>query len=290
MRFLALILALPAAQAAALAQSLLPLDLYPRAAAMGGAAVASDQPSLGALRHQPAGLAGLAGYSQSFAYLNSFGDWQHHWLAAGFPTSVGVLALEYTGSGMRPITWYDELGNAGGLLEAQSQALGLNWAGRPLPGFSAGGTLRGFSSELGGYKSSGFSFDLGALWKSSGALSLGLALQHLGRQGAFYREEEPMPSLGRMGMGLDLPSPGGRIRIQAEALLPLSDALYQQWRSGVEAAFGAFAARAGAVLERGVLRASFGAGARTGMLQLDYAFSPEPLLGGSHRFGLTFSQ
>ncbi len=110
--------------------------------------------------------------------------------------SLGVNILHYNGG---PIELLTAAGDERSV-KAQSDLVGLLSLNRKLGQVILGGSLKYLSSELiEEYSDSTFLFDVGAKYLYSEQLQFGAALQNLGGQIKYLDEQEPLPSLFRIG-------------------------------------------------------------------------------------------
>jgi tetratricopeptide (TPR) repeat protein len=245
---------------------------------------AGDDASM--LQANPAGLARVGGTQLILMH----DEWsaeaglrrEHLGLAQGLGRASGLgVSVDYLSLG--ELTARDVDGSLGG----SSGAYGINGS----VGFASsllaedalklGASFEWAQEQLLGQTSSGLGGGLGALYDFGSGLSVGGSLQHLGSGpgGA------SLPMQGAVGFGWAFPQRRGLIGLDAVWLAQAPS----QLRAGLELQLGALALRGGwrqalGAPDGDVLGGpSLGAGFRSGVFALDYAFVPYGGLGAAHR-------
>ena len=262
------------------------LDMDAKVSAMGGAAVAR-RADLSGLRSNPATIVGLSSPRASFTHLSAFSEWDHDWLAVALPFGANALGLELLSSRLRPFSYYDDLGNEVGTLNAGSLEAAIAY-GRALHSVAIGVTARVFRGQLADYSNWGYAGDLGLQWKPFKWACLGAALQHVGTQTAYYQVVDPLPTLWRVGaQAFGQPTQLLGLNAGAEFLQSLDPGRGPEVRLGAEAElFHRLALRGGGHLQDKSWFPSFGLGFKVAGLELNYAYRPVESLGADHMLTL----
>ncbi|MCY3767531.1 MAG: PorV/PorQ family protein [Gemmatimonadetes bacterium] len=256
-----------------------------RAEAMGGAytAVARDQT---AAAWNPAGIGALTGKDFLVTHHSSFqeiqqiyGGWAYGNGRSGVALSLGIYSVggieARTGPSAQPQGTF-------GIYEIIA---GLTYAKRIKPGFYAGATVRALHESIGPEQASGFSVDLGLLYRfGMKGLIAGASYRNLGRMEVMDTQRTPLPGTFRAGIAwrakwltgsLDLSAPRhGSVGVHTGVELRVK---------------GALCLRAGYRTGHDIRDWSFGFGIQPGSWRMEYAYVPAALgLDGSHRleFGI----
>jgi len=222
------------------------LPVFARAESMGGAytAIAEDA---GAFFYNPAGVARYQG--ENFLVSSAYADWVE---GAKKISTVVILpddfgdhiflrgaSLDYfTVSGLKA---YDEYGNRDGDISYYDLAVGLNF-GKKFDSLAVGTNLKLLLEKLDDYSGSGFSADLGALYKATEEIQLGASLNNLGtfsleeidvdmpttyRIGAAYK----IPEFFTLGLDLENNSKGSNIHLGSEVYVIEELSVQAGWKS-----------------------------------------------------------
>ena len=256
-----------------------------RAEAMGGAytAVVGDQT---AASWNPAGLGALKGkdflvtHHSSFQEIQqTYGGWAYGNTRAGVALSLGIYSVggieARTGPSAQPSGTF-------GIYEINA---GLSYAKRIKKGLYGGTTARVLHEAIGPERASGFSVDLGVLYRFSGErLTVGASYRNLGRMEALDVERTPLPETFRAGIAWQT----GRLTGSFDLSAPRRGSV--GLHTGLEFRLkGALCLRAGYRSGIDIRDWSFGIGIQPGGWRIEYAYVPAALgLAGSHRleFGL----
>lgn len=268
-------------------------DLWPTAAAMGGAAAASPDALL-ALWANPAQLAGAAGQVGA-THVVWFQDTRMEQLGAvlggggrlvvGVSTQLvttGEIPLRPLSAGM-PVPYASPLDQ----FEARDFGVAISAGYRVAGGVRAGASLRYLSQKVYVYEASAPALDLGVSWQARPKLNLAACVNNLGSdlswdQGA----ESPLPRSLRAGLSW-IPwaslSVAGDVWAQRERSVRAS--LGAEWRVN-----GLLALRTGYLAGHDAGSLSAGAGLFWRGFGFEYALSPQAAdLGTVHRFALHFT-
>lgn len=256
-----------------------------RAEAMGGAytAVARDQT---AAAWNPAGIGALTGKDFLVTHHSSFqeiqqiyGGWAYGNGRSGVALSLGIYSVggieARTGPSAQPQGTF-------GIYEIIA---GLTYAKRIKSGLYAGATVRALHESIGPEQASGFSVDLGLLYRfRMKGLTAGASYRNLGRMEVMDTQRTPLPGTFRAGIAwrakwltgsLDLGAPRhGSVGVHTGVELRVK---------------GTLCLRAGYRTGHDIRDWSFGFGIQPGSWRMEYAYVPAALgLDGSHRleFGI----
>lgn len=178
-------------------------DIGAAPSAMGGAYTSVAQ-SIYSIHYNPAGIGQLNDQLIGFSHLQLFSDTTMENLIYLFPNvfkgffGIGIL---YSST---KFDWYDLYGNKSAL-NIYNAALSLTYGKVLLKHSSIGITIKGFKRQFDDVSSQGYGIDIGFLthlFKKK--LNLGIALQNLGNQTAFYETSDPMPLTLKVGISYNL--------------------------------------------------------------------------------------
>ena len=134
----------------------------------------------------PAGLSTVNTFELSSMYVNYAGDVSYTLLSAAYPFRFGVVGVGYLGafSGDLAITTVESTGRIGavGLFNYSSNIMSVSYAGNPSDRLSLGLSGKYYSKgspQVSGGNGSGMSVDMGAVYKLSDSLKIGLSGQNL---------------------------------------------------------------------------------------------------------------
>ena len=264
----------------------------PRAAALGGTytAVGGD---ISSILFNPAGLSTLMRPEAVLVQNNWIQDITNQYVAFGMPTkSAGTFGIAVDMVNVKDISKYDNNAVAQGKYEATDMAVTLAYAKSLSRKFGVGLNLKSISSKIDDQSASALAADVGAIYKASRQLDLGLSAQNIGGQIKFINEGDPLPLTVKLGgaykpnnkmlLALDINSPNDSdlyVSLGAEYRIPAGQKLQFPIRVGY---------RTG--METGGLS---GLGTGVGILYnktfgVDLAWTPEGDLGDSMKFGLRF--
>ncbi len=254
-----------------------------RAEAMGGAytAVVGDQT---AASWNPAGIAALEGRDFLVSHHSSFqeiqqtyGGWAYGNTRSGVALSLGIYSVggieARTGPSAQPQGTF-------GIYDINA---GLSYAKRIKKGFYAGATVRALHETIGPERASGFSVDLGVLYRfGNERLTVGASYRNLGRMEALDVHRTPLPETFRAGIAWQAGRLTGSFDLRAPRHGPAG------MHTGLELRLkGALWLRAGYRSGNDIRDWSFGLGIQPGRCRIEYAYVPAALgLAGSHRLGL----
>ena len=260
-----------------------------RSTAMGeaGVAIADD---VNAASLNPAGLAQLKGQEVAFMHHAYILDSAIEHLAYGLNVGENAgLAVSFDYLNFGAVDKY-VVNTATNKLESNGT---FNPSGYHLDlgaGYGFGAVSTGLNVKMvsesvdGSTAASAFAADLGALWKSAGGLSLGLALQDLGTK--LNDANLPMGVRGGAAYKLGLGNASDALTFAADANVPSADTGATAFGAGLEyAAQDLYALRAGYKVAGNGGAAGFtvGAGVTYKIIHLDYAFSSVGVLGNSNQ-------
>lgn len=173
-----------------------------RAIAMGGAfhAIKND---LGAIRTNPAALAGITQRVGSFSYVNYLLDVNGGEGVYIHPSEEGNIAGSFFYQDYGSFDGRNELNESQGSFSASSLILNVAYASQYTAALWYGVTARYFRSEISSYTSDGFAFD-GAIYYTSPFLrnlNFGLGIYNLGQvRTAFIDYKDDIPTSIEFGM------------------------------------------------------------------------------------------
>jgi long-subunit fatty acid transport protein len=291
------------------AASFLNLAVGPRAAAMGGAFVATADDA-SALYWNPAGVSRLQGSGVMFSHSEWFADIRYNWTGAyvnlGSAGAVG-LSINYLNYGDIEVTTNKSQEGTGEMFSPSDMNISLTYAYNITDRFSIGGTVKYVRETIWNSSAGAVAVDVGTLFTSDLAgLRIGATITNFGTDmqmsgkdldvlhdlnvnangnndqilASMNTDQFPLPLTFKVGVAMDvLKTEMNRISIGADAVHPNNNA--ESVNIGGEYVFEqAFALRAGyksVFLERTVEGLSLGAGVKYDLssglgLQLDYAY------------------
>ena len=265
----------------------------PRAAAMGGAYTALCD-DVNTIAFNPAGIAYLSTGEVALAQNNWIQGISNQYLAAAVPVrGFGTLGLEVNMLSVGDITRTDVVGNSDGTTFGSSNmSAGLSYAKAISKNFSAGVNIKTINETIDNVQASGYAADVGALFRASSKIDLGVAVQNIGAEIKFIDEADPLPLTLRGGLAY---RPVTNVACTLDVVQPNDSGVYEC--VGLEYAAGAisndkvvFPFRAGyrTGYDSGDLSGfSLGAGVLyNGHISVDLAWTPMGILGDSLKFGL----
>ncbi len=160
----------------------------PLVAALGGATAALMEPRTASFGN-PAGLAAARGKMLDLGYRRSFEGVNSGYLVGGLPIGSGALSWTLAGTSFGALEEIRENGESTGRsFTPYTFAFGTSY-GRSLGDWSVGATGWLLTQSIDDYRSTAVAADLGVVW-SSGRLSAGGALRHLGVELSALREKK----------------------------------------------------------------------------------------------------
>ncbi|PKN00542.1 MAG: hypothetical protein CVU78_00645 [Elusimicrobia bacterium HGW-Elusimicrobia-2] len=198
----------------------LKIGMGARAMGMGGAAAALTDVS--ALYWNPAGLASLEKREVLAMHTDWFEDTSIEFLGAAFPVGGAVFGLSMT---YLAIDEFErrvaDTSAPVGTFDANDSAVGISYA-KKLAGLDAGFTVKALKSSIGSDSSNvAIAADAGIIKKglslSGKPMSLALALKDFGTKIKFSAQEDNLPSMIKLGMGVEV-SP--QMTVAADLNLP----------------------------------------------------------------------
>jgi hypothetical protein len=291
------------------ALSFLKINVSPRVAGMGGAAIAADGDPY-ALRWNPAAITDLDDWS--FAASNTFwyAGLNHGYFSAAKPFeyfgTVGFTATALNSGAMKKRTEFRPDGN-GQYFYANNVALGGHYAKQLTRMFSFGASVKYVNETLAEYSAHTVMADLGFLYRTDfQGLKFAASVKNFGPNSKLIGNERvldftdqpieleayPAPTVFSIGVSfLPIDKQNHRLLTMAQLNHPNDNA--ESLRFGAEYVFhDLLFARAGYKLnvDHQPLP-TFGAGFRTTMgrhpIQIDYAVDPHPYMGLVHRVGIS---
>jgi hypothetical protein len=257
-----------------------------------GGAYVSVSGTLQALIYNPAGLAGIKGFTASFSHVLSIGDWTQDWVGLGYPAGGFCFGLEFLSSRLNSFTWYGASGQAIGSLQAGTTLVGIG-VGAPIldTGLAIGVSQRFFASQLAEYHNSGYAMDAGLNYSlPEFPLNLGLSLQNMGEQTAFYQTRDELPLGARAGFGLEVyDSRAWSAKAFGDYVWFQDRERLQEIRTGIQASFlGHFWVSGGLDSRREQVRPALGAGLSLLNYGISYAYVPDPIFQAEQRFSFDY--
>ncbi len=303
-----LLCSLAAVASAEESAAFLKIPVGARPVAMGSAftAVADD---INALSWNPAGLASLERRQFGATHAELFAGTRYDFLGLAMPTKTGAWGVSANLLTQGAIEGRDAAGRPSGSFTATDRAVGVGYAFRARDAVSLGAGVKYIDSQIAEASAGAFALDLGGLYRAGTLtrydlpVTLGLAVQNLGRGMRFLDRTSPLPLTVSGGLSVRLPAGVGlafdyRYRPHAEGGA-------SEFGFGTEyAIFQAVAlragyARAGAASSGTRPAGQSGVGAFSGLgaglglnvkgWTLDYAFTPFGELGAAQRVSLGFS-
>ena len=266
------------------------LDTGARAAAMGGSTYCSVYDDAFTVFYNPAGLSGIGKFELGCQYNMWYEGIESESVVAAVKLKSGsVIGVAGTYLHMGDITGTDENKQATGNFTAfdtagmVSYARKLGQAGKTADGLYAGLNLKLIYQAIEVETATGFAADLGMLFRAGG-FSAGLALQNAGTKMKFIETAYALPINLRSGISYATTGEN-RLSLSAGISLVSFDGLVVS-AGGEYVMKDLFSMRAGYTTGNGLMDGfTAGAGIKTGVIVLDYAWIPG-MLGNAQRVSL----
>lgn len=267
----------------------LKIGIGARASGMGGAfvGIADDATSI---YWNTAGLAQLSQQEIVFVHQNWYQDVNFEYLGYSLPVAPKhTLGLSITYLNLGDFQGYDASDNPTSGFSAYGMVFGLAYSYKVSPSVSLGAGLKGIQEKLENESASGLALDFGFIYRR-GKFSLGAAYTNLGTSMKFIQEKEPLPGKFTLGFGYKLLQ--DQVSLAWDMDFPRDDKpiLKQGIEYGYkESAFlrlGYEYKTSAQNLEGTGL--SLGGGFKFSNWEVDYNYSPNQVLGGSHRISLSY--
>ncbi|MEO0093573.1 MAG: PorV/PorQ family protein [candidate division WOR-3 bacterium] len=266
---------------------LLKIGPGPRASAMGEGFIGLADDAT-ACYWNPAGLAQLNKFETFLCHQEWFYGFRDEYLSLGLPVGKGGFGLGGVYSRTDGVEQWSLNNTPGDTFATQAGFIALSYGYELTNFFLLGATLKGLYEDLKVIKGTGFSGDLGLLFRLGKKFNVGLAGQNLGLGIRYGESNYPLPIQFKIGFCLK----PNHFNIVSDFTMPFDNIPYGNL--GIEWNIkNVFALRAGyrtgpqnlASLgyENGL---SFGCGIFLGRVTIDYAFVPYGNLGNTHRLAL----
>ncbi|HVP37169.1 MAG TPA: PorV/PorQ family protein [Terriglobales bacterium] len=260
-----------------------------RASGMGGAfvGIADDATSI---YWNTAGLSQLSQQEVIFVHQKWYQDVNFEYLGYSLPVaSRHTLGLSITYLNLGDFQGYDASDNPISDFSAYGTVLGLAYSYKVSPSVSLGVGLKGIQEKLENEKAASFALDFGFICRR-GKFSIGAAYTNLGTSMKFIQENEPLPGKFTFGFGykffqdqlslawdFDLPDDNKPI---------LKQGIEYGYKESLFLRMGYEYETSAQNLEGTGL--SLGGGFKFSTWEVDYNYSPNQVLGGSHRISLSY--
>jgi long-subunit fatty acid transport protein len=267
----------------------LKIGIGARASGMGGAfvGIADDATSI---YWNTAGLAQLNQQEIVFVHQNWYQDVNFEYLGYSLPVAPKhTLGLSITYLNLGDFQGYDASDNPTSGFSAYGMVFGLAYSYKVSPSVSFGVGLKGIQEKLENERASSFALDFGFIYRR-GNFSLGAAYTNLGTSMKFIQEKEPLPGKFTLGFGYKLLQ--DQISLAWDVDFPRDDKPIL--KQGIEYGY-----KESAFLRLGYeyktsaqnlegIGLSLGGGFKFSNWEVDYNYSPNQVLGGSHRISLSY--
>jgi len=260
-----------------------------RASGMGGAfvGIADDATSI---YWNTAGLSQLNQQEIVFVHNEWYQDIKYEYLGYSLPIkSKSTVGFSLTYLNLGEFQGYDGLDNPTSDFSAYGAVFCLAYAYRVSNSVSLGMGLKGIQEKLENEKASSLALDFGFIYRS-GKFSLGMAYTNLGNSMKFIQEKEPLPSKFTFGVGYKIFQ--DRVRLAWDLDFPKDDKPIL--KQGVEYGYQeSIFLRSGYEYKTSTQNLegtglSLGGGFKFSDWEVDYTYSPNQKLGGSHRISLAY--
>lgn len=295
------------------ALTFLKLELSPRAAGLGGAAITLPGDGYAAAVN-PALMAENESFHVASGYTRWAADINYGYLGLVQPTRAGHFGLSITGlsSGAMPVRTEFQPGGTGEYFYANTFTAGLSYAKQLTEMFRYGLTLRYIREDLAQFSAQTATLDLGFLYRTDvNDLSFSVLVQNFGLnsaiRGIFNKDSLlnsgspdlssfPAPTVFKLGLSMTVwRDAEGQQSLTAAAQLDHPNDNAESLRFGMEYQWRQLLyLRAGYKInvdEQNLPTAGIGLRMRMGRhpMRLDYAYDPVRNLGAMHRIGLDFA-
>jgi hypothetical protein len=186
---------------------------------------------------------------------------------------------------------YDEGGEPTSSLENSSFIGVAGVALTPIAGLTLGVNVKGFQEKIAEWTAQGWATDLGAAWTNGfHELTLAVAVQNLGSDFEFIKENEKLPTTVRAGASGSIPIPGVpvSVRLAADLVKPRFEDAYPCFGGELDLKSTVFL-RAGYTNDPDLAGDRFTAGGGLRLFEhlvVDYAWTPYGDLGSFHRISV----
>lgn len=188
----------------------------PKLSAMGEAFCAVDG-DVNCIASNPAGLSFMQKSEVSLVQNNWIDDITNQYLAFGMPAKLGTLGLSANILSIKDIIGRDESGSLTSNYNANETIIGLSYASQISTKLGIGLNAKMISGKIDAESASGYGADVGALYKASEQINIGLVVQSVGTEIKYISEGDPLPMNIKLGaaynamdnllLALDLNSP-----------------------------------------------------------------------------------
>ncbi len=260
-----------------------------RASGMGGAfvGIADDATSI---YWNTAGLSQLSQQELVFVHQNWYQDVNFEYLGYSIPvSSKHTLGLSITYLNLGNFQGYDASDTPTSDFSAYGTVLALAYSYKVSQSVSLGVGFKGIQEKLENERASSLALDFGFVYKR-GKFSLGAAYTNLGTSMKFIQEKEPLPGKFSLGFGYRLLQ--DRLNLAWDIDLPQDD--NSVIKQGIEYGYkGSLFMRMGYEYKTSAQNLegaglSLGGGFKLSNWEVDYNYSPNQVLGGSHRISLSY--
>ena len=285
--FSLILLVSTAANAAQTGAQFLTIDTDARLSGMASAGAASAL-GVNALSYNPAGLAGITGPEAAFSHSRWLMDSTHDFIGFGMPVKKMAMALGVTRLSNGKLEGRGDDGTANGGYSAYDQAVSLGFGFK-----NVGGAVKYIQSSIAGVRAEAFAVDLGAKQKLNRLpVTLGIGVQNLGTGIKYLSQRDNLPLsvnagftfavLPGMGLSLDVK----RLVYDKQTVFSAGTEYAMLTGNNLGLALRGGYGLTGLTQSNGDSGLSVGAGIMALGAQLDYAVSPQTVLGSVQRITL----
>ncbi|HBU70193.1 MAG TPA: hypothetical protein DEE98_07425 [Elusimicrobia bacterium] len=265
-----------------------------RAVGMGSAytAVSGDVSSI---HYNPAGTASITARQASAMHTQWFCDITHDAASIVLPADWGNIGAGLIRLTQGTLEGRDDNRELTDPFSAGDTAAFINYSAKLTPSVHSGMNIKYVKEEIAQYSASGIAFDAGVLYTPENELyALGLSVLNAGQRMKFISEEFSMPLTISGGLSFN---PAKKILLTGD--IKHQPGIITDFCLGVEySVFDALQLRAGCVInplsgsktyysQSLISSASAGIGFKFFGNRLDYAFTPDDILGSTHRFSFS---
>jgi len=260
-----------------------------RASGMGGAfvGIADDATSI---YWNTAGLSQLSQQEIVFVHQNWYQDVNFEYLGYSIPLATNhTLGLSITYLNLGDFQGFDASDNPTSDFSAYGAVFGMAYSYKASSAVSFGMGLKGIEEKLETERASSVALDFGLIYRR-GRFSLGAAYSNLGSSMKFIQENDPLPSKFTLGFGYrlfqDQLSLAWDIDLPKDDKPVLKQGIEYGYRSSLFLRMGYEYKTSAQNLEGTGL--SLGGGFKLSNWEVDYNYSPNQVLEGSHRISLGY--